>query len=495
MRTRTTGAMPARRRASLVLAAWLAGCTVAGPDYQRPQAPVPAAFRQAGAGGSAADASDRAQTDSTPPAAPPGWKFAEPQPAGGAPGDARRWWRVFGDETLDALAEAADRDSFTIAQAHARYRQAQALLAAAGAARLPSVQAGASATRSRAFVAGGGVTGNTLRASASAAWEVDLWGRVARALESQQASAQASAYDVEAARLSVQAALAQAYFQVRASDALRRLFESTVSAYERSLAVTRNRYEAGVVPRSDVSQAETQVGTVRAQLIDVGIQRAQAEHAIAVLLGKPPSAFALAANDLSFVAPEVPTGLPSALLERRPDVAAAERRVAAANAEIGVARAAYFPTLSLGASIGSQGSTLADLFSLPHRVWSLGPALAATLFDAGLRDARVAQAQAAYDGAVAGYRQTVLTAIQEVEDALVVLRLLREEATVLAQTEAAAAEALAQVTNQYRAGTVSILNLISAQAALLSARRASVDVRTRQVAAVVRLVSALGGRW
>lgn len=498
--TRTTA--PTRRLARLLrglcVSALIAvgGCAV-GPDYQRPALDIPEQY-QAAAG----------RTDP----AVPGWKRALHGPvagggrAGARPGGASvadpgqplaaaapRWWTLYGDATLSDLMARVEVDYPGLVAAEARYRQARALVDSAASGRWPQLDAGLSYARARnpQFP---GTTGSA-RAGIDVGWEPDLWGRLRRSIEANEAVALATAEDLAALRLSTQATLATAYWQLRSTDALKRLLESTVTGYRQSVQVTRNRYQAGVVPRSDVTQAETQLLTVEAQLIEVGITRAQTGNAIAVLLGRPPSALRLPEDEGSLAIPVVPVGLPSELLERRPDVAAAEYRVAAANANIGVARAAWFPTLQLQGTAGTQSTTLADLFSLPHRVWSLGPVLAQTLFDGGARRARDAQALASHDEASANYRLAVLTAFQEVEDALVAVQLLAREEGVQQMAEQAAADALEQVTNQYRAGTVSILNLITAQATLLQARRTLVDLRQRQLVASVQLIKATGGGW
>jgi NodT family efflux transporter outer membrane factor (OMF) lipoprotein len=295
--------------------------------------------------------------------------------------------------------------------------------------------------------------------------------------------------------LSAQAALVQAYLQLRVVDAERKLIERNVVGYERSLQITRNRYEAGVAARLDVTQAEAQLKSTQAQAIDLGIQRAQLEHAIAVLLGKPPADFALAAIDGQPLLPAIPPALPSTLLERRPDIAAAERRAAAANALIGVAQAASFPALTLGGSLGYQNSGLAGLVTAPNRFWTLGPALALTLFDGGARAAQKEEAIAAYDRSVAAYRQTVLSAFQDVEDNLATLRILEQEALIQQEAAKAAAESLALANNQYRAGTVSYLNVVTAQATSLSADVTTLGISGRRLVAVVGLMKALGGDW
>ena len=292
-----------------------------------------------------------------------------------------------------------------------------------------------------------------------------------------------------------QAELAQNYFQLRALDTQKQLLDDTLNGYERSLQLTKNQYAAGVVAKSDVIQAQTQLKATQAQAIDVGVTRAQLEHAIALLIGKPSTSFAIDPGPLASALPGVPVGLPSDLLERRPDVAAAERRVAAANAQIGVAKAAYFPRLTLSATGGFQSSTVADWLSLPSRFWSVGPALAATLFDGGLRRAQTGQAIATYDANVAAYRQTVLTGFKEVEDNLAALRILEQEAEVQDEALQFARQSLAIVNNQYKAGTVSYLNVVTAQATALTSERTAVDILNRRLAASVLLIKALGGGW
>jgi NodT family efflux transporter outer membrane factor (OMF) lipoprotein len=467
------------------LAVLLAGCAV-GPNYQRPAIDMPASFRDGGV------------------------QWTQAQPADAVARGA--WWAAFNDPQLDALMTQLQQANLDLRVAEARFRQAEALTRQARAARWPVIGADAGITRSRSGSAGSRTTnatgasasagaagiGNSASATASLSWELDLWGRVARTVESDAAAAQASAADLASTRLSLQATLAQDYFGLRQADAAQALLASAVDAYTRSLQLTRNRYDAGVASRVDVAQAQTQLETTRSQWIDLGIQRAQFEHAIAVLVGAPASTFAIAPRAPEAALPEAPqvaTVVPATLLQRRPDVAAAERRVAAANAQIGVAQAAYFPTLSLGASAGWRSSTLTDLFDAANRVWSLGPTLAATLFDAGARGAARAQAEAVHEQASATYRRTVLGAIQEVEDALVALRVLENEAAVDAAAVEAAQLTLQLTVNQYGAGTVSYLNVITAQTAELSSRRARLDLQGRRLTSTVLLVQALGGGW
>jgi len=455
----------------VALAALVAGCTV-GPDYQRPDVVVPVAYKEA-----------------------PGWKRAEPR----ASSPRGPWWQVFGDDELDALASQVEVSNQNVQLAEAQVRQALALVRASRAPLFPSVDAGASVTRSRApgvvNTGNQGRTSTTRNIQVDLSWEIDLWGRLRRGVEASEASAQASAADLAAARLSAQASLAQSYFQLRAVDVGRTLLEETVAEYEKSLVLTRNRYQAGVVGKSDVVQAEAQLASARAQTIDLGVQRAQLEHAIAALIGKPPYAFSVARAPLAARMPEIPPGLPSELLERRPDIAAAERRVAAANAEIGVAEAAFFPSLTLPGVYGSSSTSAAGWLTAPTRYWAIGPAIAQAIFDAGLRQAQTDAAIAAYDATVASYRQTVLTGFQEVEDNLAALRILAEEAKVQDDAVRAAREAVALAINQYKAGTISYLDVVTLQAAKLNSERTQVVILGQRLSAAVQLVKALGGGW
>ncbi len=457
----------------------LFGCAV-GPNYVRPAAEAPSAYKEA---------------------AP--FKQAVPrdqEPRG-------NWWEVFNDPKLDALVAQVEVSNQTIKAAEARVREARALTQAARAALFPLVSATASATRSSsrsgsAIVAntgtissqGGGVR-NNYNVSLDVSWEVDLWGRIRRTIEAGEATAQASVADVESAKLVAQAQLAEDYFLLRVQDAQIRLLNDTVDAYQRSLQLTRNQYAVGVAARADVAQAETQLKSTQAQAIDAGVQRAQLEHAIAVLLGKAPADFSVAAEIVPTEFPPIPPSLPSELLERRPDIAAAERRAAAANAQIGVAQAAFFPSLTLSATGGFQSSVLSKLFSLPSRYWSLGSDLAQTLFDAGLRRAQTDQAIATYDENVANYRQTVLGGFQEVEDNLAALRILEQEAVVQDEAVKAARESLTITLNQYRAGTANYLAVVIVQATALSNERTALAILGRRLTASVALIQALGGGW
>jgi len=403
-----------------------------------------------------------------------------------------QWWKVFNDATLDALMEQVAVSNQTLAAAEARYRNARAAVQSARSGLFPTVGASAGASRSRR---GEGGSSASYDIGLDARWEVDLWGRVRRLIEASQAGEEASAADLENVRLSLQAELATSYFQLRVTDVQRDLLEDTVKGFEQSLRVTRNRYEAGVVARVDVVQAESQLKSTQAQVLDLQVTRASLEHAIAVLLGKAPSSFALEPVKLQVSIPEVPPGVPSTLLERRPDIAAAERRVAAANARIGVAQAAYFPTLGLSGSGGFASGALSSLISAPNRVWSLGLGLAATVLDFGARAAEVDSARASYDETVANYRQTTLEAFEEVENNLAAVRWLAEEMKVQEDAARLARESVVLTVNQYKAGTVSYLNVVQVQATQLAEERQTVQLLGRRLAATIALIRALGGGW
>jgi len=462
----------APRKLCIALAcAWLAGCAV-GPDYQRPPADAPAAYREA-----------------TPPDHQ--WKIAEPRPV-----DLDHdWWSGFDDARLNQLVAQANAANQTLRQAEAQYRQARALAQAARAGLFPTLGAGASVGRARSSTLGMASVSNTHSASLDASWEVDLWGQVRRTIEAARDNSQASAADLAAARLTIQGELVQDYVQLRVTDVLKALFARTLTAYEASLKLTQSQFRAGVATSGDVALAQVTLESARAQAIDLDVQRTQLEHAIAVLVGRAPAEFSLPPAEFAMRPLAVPPGLPSALLERRPDIAAAERRMAAANANIGVARAAYFPSLVLSAVGGGSSGSLADWFGPPGRVWSLGAALAGTIFDGGLRNAQNDQAVAAYDGAAAAYRQTVLGGMQEVEDNLSALRVLDDEVVVQDRAVEAARTAERVSLAQYRAGTTSYLTVVTAQALSLSNERSAIQVRGRELAASVGLIKAIGGGW
>jgi NodT family efflux transporter outer membrane factor (OMF) lipoprotein len=441
-----------------------------GPDYVRPTAPNSATFKEA-----------------------EGWKVA--QPADAAPRG--KWWEAYNDPTLNDLMAQVDVNNFNIALYEARVRQATAGTQAARAALYPFVDVGVGASRNNTSSnVNGRSTNSAYNIELGASWEPDLWGGIRRNIESAGASAQASEADLANARLSVQAALAQNYFLLRVQDAQIALLNDTVAAFDRSLQLTRNQYAAGIVARGDVAQAEAQLKSTQAQVYDARLSRAQLEHAVAVLVGKPPSDLAITADPkLTATYPDIPLVVPSALLERRPDIAAAERRAAAANAQIGVAQAAFYPTISLSANGGVQSSVIGSLLSLPSRYWTLGASLAQAIFDAGLRTAQKEQAVASYDQAVATYRSTVLTGFQEVEDNLAALNLLAQEATVQQEAVEAARQSATIALNQYRAGTANYIAVVVLQANALNNERNALGITARRLTASVNLVRAMGGGW
>ncbi len=451
---------------------FLTGCMV-GPDYVRPQLDVPETYSE--------------------PAA--GWKYAQPA-------DDRldaTWWTSYGDETLTQLMNGIDLGNQNLKAAEARYRQAQALLRAATAGLFPTLGADVSAVRGQS--AGSGSTiqrgpGNQYDFSLGASWNVDLWGSVRRSIEAQAAGVQVSEAQLAALRLSTQTALLQAYIALRVSDARQKLMEETVDAYTRSLEMTQNRYQAGIITRADVAQAQTQLESARTQLIDLEISRVQSKNALALLVGKAPAQFSVGLLEtLPLKLPDVPVAVGSEWLERRPDVAAAERSVALANAEIGVAQAAFYPSLTLSASGGYQANHWSDWFDVPGRVWSLGAGLAQLIFDGGRRSAMKDSAVAAYDATVADYKQTVLTAFQEVENQLTALRVLDDEWRSQQAALLAARETETLILNQYKAGTTTYLNVVIAQTARLNAENNTIQLRGRQLAASAALINALGGGW
>ncbi|MNF59854.1 Toluene efflux pump outer membrane protein TtgI precursor [compost metagenome] len=413
------------------------------------------------------------------------------------------WWQLYGDAQLNDLVEQLNASNQTVAQYEAQYRQAQALVRSARGALFPSVDLSAGKNRSSQ---GTGSSSSSLSNSSSGirdtystslgvSWEADLWGKLRDGLAANQASAEASLADMAAIRLSLQSELVQNYLQLRVMDEQKRLLEATVAAYQRSLTMTENQYRAGVSGKDAVAQAQTQLKSTQADLIDLVWQRAQLENAIAVLLGKAPAEFALADSKDIPALPQVPLALPSQLLERRPDIASAERKVMSANASIGVARAAYFPDLTLSMSGGYSSSSFNDWISLPNRFWSVGPQLAMTLFDGGQRSAEVDRSEAAYDETVAKYRQTVLDGLREVENYLVQLKVLQDEAVVRQQALDAARESLRLTQNQYKAGLIAYLDVVVTQASALNNERSALDLQQSRLIASVQLIAALGGGW
>ena len=455
---------------TLLLALLLGGCAHE-PSTPAPSAPVPAQFKET----------------------PPGWITA-------APADALSrgpWWTLFGDPVLDGLVPQIQVSNQNVAAAAAAYAQARALVREQRAAFFPTVSASAGATR----IHGGSATASpgsstNLQLGLNAGWEADLWGRISNTVADAGARAQASAADLAGATLSAQAEFVTDYLSLRETDAEIALVTATIEGYTRSLQITQNRYDAGIAPRSDVLQAQTTLANAQADRSALVQQRAQLEHAMAVLLGQAPAQFNLPAGDWNSTAvPGVPVGLPSTLLQRRPDIASAQRSVAAANAQIGVERAAYFPALTLSAGATQGGTRVSDLFSLPATTWSIGLALAQTLFDAGARTARVDEARAAWEQSVALYRQTVLTAFQNVEDQLVAARELEQQQALRRTASEAADQTEQQVMNRYRAGQLSYTDVVTAQATALGARRTLLQVASSRQAAAVALIQALGGGW
>jgi len=446
----------------------LAGCSLVAPK-QHPDVGLPANFKESGI-----------------------WKAGHP--AAHVPhGD---WWKLFHDQELSSLLTRVQVSNASLASAEAKAREAAALIISARLSFLPTLAADASATRSsgRSGTSGSGGGTTTQHAiSATSSWEIDLWGRLRHSARATTADAESAAADVEATRLSLQSQAAQTYFSLRSVDAQRDLLDRQIQSYEKSLEITKNRYAQGVASQGDVAQAESQLAATRSAAIETGVQRATLEHALAVLVGQAPSSFSLGKGSLTMSVPGVPSSTPSRLLERRPDISSAERRVAAANERIGAAKAAFFPTLSLGASGGWSGS--GSLFAAPARFWSLGPDLAAPILDGGQRLAAKAQADATYDQTVADYRQTVLTALQETEDSLSTLRVLEHEAQAQQAAVRAARDSERIALNEYKAGTNNYLNVSVAQAAALTAERNALDLQARRLNASVSLMTALGGAW
>ncbi len=425
------------------------------------------------------------------------WKTAEPQDNRLRP----NWWEMFGDPTLNGLEEKVATANQTVAQADATFRAARAALRVAGADLYPTVTVSGTPSVSHESANRAGLGGGSLGtvadylAESDVSYEPDFWGRVHGAVVSGAATAQATAADLQNTRLSLQAELAEDYVQLRGTDEQIRLLRVAIASYDRFLQLTVNKHDQGVVSGADVATARTQLESTRVEATDLGISRAQLEHAIAVLTGQPPASLSLDVSALTLSPPVIPLAVPSVLLERRPDIAGAERRVASANAQIGIAHAAFFPTLTLTASGGFESASLANLFDWPSRVWSLGAALAETVFDAGKRKAQTEEAVATYDGTVATYRQTVLSAMQDVEDNLVTLKILADETDQQAAALSAAEESLTIANNQYLAGITDYLAVITAQNVALTNERTSADLLTRRLTASVLLIKALGGGW
>jgi NodT family efflux transporter outer membrane factor (OMF) lipoprotein len=483
--------MPRSRKAAALVAATLAAGCMVGPDYERPSAPAAKtdAFKEQGI-----------------------WKVAAPRDE--APrGD---WWSIYNDPLLDKLVRQIDIDNQTLKASEAAYRNTIAVVQTARSALFPTVTNSFSERTSRGVTStstspssgvsttGGAITtgigGSRVRSTYSvslgASWDPDIWGKVRRVVEGDIASAQVSAADLAAARLSAQGALVSAYLQLRVQDELKRLLDASAEAYTLSLQIARNQYNAGVAGRADVAQAETQLKSTQAQAVNTGVLRAQLEHAIAVLIGLPPASFQIDPEPLAIEVPDTPEAVPSLVLQRRPDIAAAERQMQAANEQIGVAIAAYYPDLTISAQAGYSGaSILARLIQEPNLFWSVGPALATTVLDFGARSGEVASARATYDQTVAQYRQTVLTSFQQVEDQLAASRILAEQAAVQEEAVRSAREAERLIFNQYRAGTVPYTNVVVAQTAALSNAQTALTIRENRLTASASLLQALGGGW
>ncbi|MDM0011878.1 efflux transporter outer membrane subunit [Variovorax sp. J22P168] len=451
----------------LALSAALAGCAV-GPAYERPAVAAPAAWKSA-------------------PAAA-GWQPAAPADAY----DRGEWWKLFGDATLDELAARVQVSNQNIAAAVANYAQAQALVRGQRANMLPQVSLGGSARRT-----GGSEISSTTAAAGSLGvdWQPDVWGRLRQAVDSAQASAQASEADLASARLSSVGELATNYFSLREADAELRILSETLEGYQRSLQITRNRYEASIAALSDVQQAETLLANTQAEQIALQRNRDALEHAIAVLVGVAPADFSLPVAEWKVTVPNVPAELPSTLLERRPDIAAAERQVAAANAQIGIARAAYYPSFSLSGGISSSTSRVSDLFNASNTLWSLGLSVAQVVFDGGAIGASVDAAKAGHEASVARYRQTVLSAFQSVEDQLTASGSLARQEVLRRQGSAAADKTEQQFLNRYRAGTIDYTSVVVAQVSALNGRRTLLQVQLNRQVAAVTLIQSLGGGW
>jgi NodT family efflux transporter outer membrane factor (OMF) lipoprotein len=467
----------------LAVALLLTGCTV-GPNYHRPDAPTAPAFKESAV--------------VPPPDLPQGgWKQVTPNDSALR----ANWWEIYQDPQLDKLEQQVAVSNQTLKASYEQYVQARAAIQFFRSQYYPTVAVGPSATRERQsanrplYVPGSKSTYNDLFLQGQVSWEPDLWGNIRRQVESQRATTVATAADLANVDLSLRSELATDYFELRGLDTQQRLLDNTVVQYEQFLALTKARFAGGVATDSDVALAQTQLDQTRAQAIDIGVARAQFEHAIATLTGTPASSFSLAFAPLDLPLPQVPVGVPSQLLERRPDVAAAERRANAANAQIGVAIAAYYPTINIGATGGFESRNAGTLIQGPSSLWSLGGSAVELLFDAGRRHALTEEARAGYEVNVANYRQTVLQAFQEVEDNLSGLRILNSEQVAQARAVQSAVRSTNISTNRYKGGVTTYLEVITAQTTQLANERTAADITTREFAASVLLVKALGGGW
>ena len=463
----------------------LAGCMV-GPNYVKPSTPMAPSFKEEAANSSQAN---------------DGWKPAHPEdqaPRG-------NWWEIYDDPQLNALEAQIDSANQTLKAAEANYREARAAIRVSRSAEAPTIGTAPSISAVRdsanqpyfpSSQTNDGTGDFTLPVELS--WEIDLWGRLRRNVTAAREETQASAADMAAVQLSLQAELAFDYFEIRSADAEKKLLDDTVQAYSKALKLTENRFEGGAAPKSDVAQARTQLEDARVLDTDITVQRAEFEHAIAILIGKPPASFRLPPSPIDLhtpAIPAIPEVLPSELLQRRPDIAASERRVGAANEQIGIAQAAYYPTLNLSGLAGFQGTSALNWLTWPSRFWAVGPTFSETIFDAGRRSAVKESAIAAYDASVANYRQTTLTAFQQVEDNLAVLRILAGESQQQQTATAAAEESLRLFQNRYAGGVDTYLQVVTSQTTALSNERNDIDIRRRQLDASVLLIKAVGGDW
>jgi NodT family efflux transporter outer membrane factor (OMF) lipoprotein len=461
----------------------LTGCMV-GPKYVKPSAPLAPAYKEANP--------NEYKENSN-------WQVAQPADAA----QRGEWWKIFGDAELNTLEPQVAANNQDLKATDARFREARALIRFNHASLYPTIgttpfAGGLRESTNRPYFStssGRGIGVGDIQIPVDLNYEVDVWGRVRRTVSAAREEAQASAGDRQTVMLSLEAELAVDYFEARSADAQEKLLNDTVQYYEEAYRITNNRFEGGVAPKSDVDQAQTQLEAARVQARDVTLQRAQFEHAIAVLLGKPPASFALTNTPLDARPPVIPPGLPSELLERRPDIAAAERRVAEANDRIGIARAAFYPTISLSGTAGIEATSFANLFNPASLLWSIGPTLSQTVFDAGRRASVSEQANASYDETVADYRQTTLTAFQQVEDNLIALRVLKQEAENQHQATLAAQSAEQIFNNRYVGGLDTYLQVVTAQTTALNNERNDIDIMRRQMDASVLLIKALGGGW
>jgi NodT family efflux transporter outer membrane factor (OMF) lipoprotein len=468
---------------ALCMSLLLGGCMV-GPKYAKPIVPLAPGFKEQ-------SPESFKEVD--------GWKSAQPSDQTLR----SKWWDIFGDPRLNALEEELTISNQDLKVTEARFRQARAMIRFNRAAEFPTISTAPSIANERESanqpyfppsLANNGTGAFTLPFDLS--YEVDLWGRVRRTVNASREEAQASAADLQTANLVLHAELAVDYFELRSADAQKQLLDDTVKAYTDALNLTQNRFEGGAAPKSDVAEAQTQLDAARVQDTDIRVMRAKYEHAIATLIGKPPAQFTIAPTPKNALnVPVIPVGLPASLLERRPDIAADERRVAEANDQIGIARAAFFPSLVLGAEGGFAGTTITNWFNWPSRFWAVGPQISQTIFDAGRRRAVSESATANYDRTVASYRQVTLTSFQEVEDNLAALRILEGEAQQQREATSSAQESLQLFTNRYEGGVDNYLQVITAQTVLLTNQRNDIDIERRRMDASVLLVKAVGGGW